>query len=567
MNRSIHTPAMLKSTAILGLAILVQMAFAAPLMAKDRADMSQKINALLATWSHTDTPGAAVIVVEDGKVIHRKGYGMANLEYGVPITPETPFHVASVSKQFTAFAVARLAEEGKIAIDAPIQTYLPEVPRFAAPITPYQMIHHTSGLRDQWALLMLQGHTLSDVITDAHIIELVKQQRDLNFEPGSRFIYSNTGYTLLAQLVARVSGKSFRAWTHDEIFAPLDMARSHFHDDYTEIVPGRAYSYQPTPPGGAAKYSLIPLNYGTVGATGLFTTADDLAKWMDNLISGRLGGTALRDLMMAPGRLNGGGTIEYGYGLSPGTYRNEPVVGHAGSDAGFRSDMLVFPNRKLGIAVLANSADVPVGVLTRQIADIIIGEADAATALATTAGTDTVVVPEPYIGRYLMEDGSFLTVTPREHGINLQVGPTTLKLYPISSDSFVIREADAGVRFSGLRDGTYRNAELRNLKTHTSGERVDIMPIGAERLAEYAGRYLVPEVGSVIEVNRGGEALVLRVAGLDRISLSYAGGDLFIAPDAGAILRFERGTGRAITGARVTSDRIHAIALRKLPPE
>lgn len=563
MKRSVRNRAMLKPAAIPGLALLIHIALAAPLMAKDRADMGQKIDTLLAAWNRTDTPGAAVIVIEDGKLLHRKGYGMANLEYAAPITPETPFHIASVSKQFTAFAVARLADQGKVDIDAPIQTYLPEVPRFAAPITPNQMIHHTSGLRDQWTLLMLQGHTLSDVLTDGHVLNLVKQQRDLNFEPGSRFVYSNTGYTLLAQLVARVSGKSFRSWTHDEIFVPLGMTHSHFHDDYTEIVPRRAYSYQPAPPGSSAGYGLVPLNYGTVGATGLITTADDLAKWMDNLITGKLGGTALRDRLASAGRLRGGGTIEYGYGLTLGTYRGEPSVGHAGSDAGFRSDMMILPNRRLAIAVLANSTDVPVQALTRQIADIVIGSA--AEVPARIAGNDTAVAPDAYVGQYLMEDGSFLTITPRENGINLQVGPAPLKLYPLETDRFVIREADAGVRFSGLKDGVYREAELRNVATLSRGTRVTTVPIEAGRLDAYAGRYLVPEIGTMIQIVRKDQELVLRTGGQEGTGLAYAGNDIFIDPVVGSLLKFTRNAGGAVDGARVSYARIQDMRMEKLP--
>ena len=188
----------------------------------------RKVDALFAEWDKPGSPGAAVAIVKNGLVMYQKGYGSANLEYDIPITSSTIFHVGSVSKQFTAFAITVLAHEGKLSLDDDIRQYLPELPAFGVPITIRHLMHHTSGLRDEVFLLAMAGWRLDDVITKAHILKLVRSQRELNFRPGEKYRYSNTGYTLLAEIVERVSGKSFREWTATNIFEPLGMTSTLF---------------------------------------------------------------------------------------------------------------------------------------------------------------------------------------------------------------------------------------------------------------------------------------------------------------------------------------------------
>ncbi len=236
-------------------------------------DLGPKIDALFTEHDAWDRPGLAISVVRDGDLQYARGYGCANLEYDIPITPATVFHVASVSKQFTSFSIVLLAEEGKLALDDDVHKYLPDdVPDFGPTITLRHLMSHTSGIRDQWALLAMAGWRLDDVITREHILKLMRRQQDLNFEPGAEYLYSNMGYTLLAEVVAKVSGQSFREFTAERIFKPLGMTHTHFHDDHEEIVPNRAYSYAPDGDG----FHKSVLSYANVGATSLFTTAEDL---------------------------------------------------------------------------------------------------------------------------------------------------------------------------------------------------------------------------------------------------------------------------------------------------
>jgi CubicO group peptidase (beta-lactamase class C family) len=271
-----------------------------------------------------------------------------------------------MSKQFTAAAILLLEQDGKLSVDDDIRIYIPELPDFGAKITLRHLIHHTSGLRDQWDLLGLAGWRYSeDLITDEDVLAVMARQKDLNFKPGERHLYCNTGYTLLAQVVKRVSGRSFRDFTTARIFEPLGMKSTHFRDDFSEIVKGMAVGYVPA--GNTFRQSVT--NFDTVGATSLLTTVEDLALWDENFYNPRVGGLKLIERMLERGKLASGETLDYAYGLTLGQYKGLPIVDHGGSDAGYRSDLLRFPDQHVSVSVLCNLSINP-SQLARQVADI-----------------------------------------------------------------------------------------------------------------------------------------------------------------------------------------------------
>ena len=238
-----------------------------------------RVDSLFRRWDNTQSPGFAVGVSRDGRILLERGYGMA-------ITPASIFHVASISKQFTAFAVMLLAQDGKLSLNDDLRRYVPEVPDYGRRITIRHLMQHTSGLRDQWVLLRLAGWRADDLITEEDVLWAVGRQRATNFAPGEEYLYSNTGFTLLAVMVKRVSGKSLREFAEERIFRPLGMGATHFHDDHTMIVPNRTSAYQPKPNGGWR--ISIPV-FDTYGATSLFTTARDLLLWERNFADGKAG--------------------------------------------------------------------------------------------------------------------------------------------------------------------------------------------------------------------------------------------------------------------------------------
>lgn len=334
----------------------------------DNDSLSEKVNLLFAKWDKPDSPGAAVAIIRDGKVVFQSEYGMANLEYNIPITSSTVFHIGSVSKQFVAFSILLLEDEGKLSLDDDIHRYLPEVPDFGETIRIRHLIHHLSGLREQETLFQLSGISNADVIKTEHILKLVRRQKKLNFRPGDEIEYCNTGYVLLAEIVERVTEKSFREWTAENIFKPLDMNNTQFYDDHTRIVKNRAYPYW-VPEGTELRKGT--LNYSYVGSTSLFTTSEDMAKWLINFVNPKVGNQKImRKMQFESGSLNSGEDCTYGFGVGVTKYKGSKVILHSGHDAGYRAYDAYFPEQKFGIVILSNFYSINPSLLGRKIADI-----------------------------------------------------------------------------------------------------------------------------------------------------------------------------------------------------
>ncbi|MFC2188438.1 serine hydrolase domain-containing protein [Fulvivirgaceae bacterium LMO-SS25] len=341
------------------------------LTVQGQIDSAEKADSLFKKWDSSDTGGAAIAVVKNGEIVFSNAYGMANLEYGIPNTVTTVFHAASLSKQFTAYSILLLEQEGKLSLDDDIRIYIPEVPDFGKKITLRHLASHTSGLRDQWRLLYLAGWRPDDVVLNQDILDLVAKQTDLNFEPGSRLSYSNTGFTLLAEVVTRVSGKSFAEFTKEKIFGPLKMDHTQFYDDHNKIVKNRAYSYQLVD--GALKKD--KLNFSTVGATSLFTTVMDLTKWAVYLNTLDTKNNQLSRRMNTRASLNNGEVTEASMGQWAGVkYKGMEWFDHTGSDASFRAYLSRFPESNSAVVVLANTTPFNATNQGLKTADIFLSE-------------------------------------------------------------------------------------------------------------------------------------------------------------------------------------------------
>ena len=289
-----------------------------------------RVDGIFKAWS-TATPGCAIGVAVKGEPIVRAAYGMADLEHDVPNTPETIFEAGSVSKQFTAMAVMLLARDGKLSLDDPVRKYIPEVPELGAPVTIRQMLQHTSGLRDWGNLAAIAGWPRSTrVHTHAHVLDILSRQRSLNFPPGTRWSYSNSGYNLAAILVSRVSGMSFADFTRTRMFEPLGMRDTSWRDDYTRVVKRRAIAYSERQGKFAADMPFENVH----GNGGLLTTVGDLLKWNENFTKPVVGDTAVLVEMQRNARFTDGGTHEYALGLYSDTYKGVREVDHSGATAG-----------------------------------------------------------------------------------------------------------------------------------------------------------------------------------------------------------------------------------------
>lgn len=554
------------SSVLLALAIAIPcpLAAQAKATAATRLTPEQRVDSLMAAYDRTDSPGGVVAVVRGGEVIFAKGYGMAQLEYGIPNTPQTIYHVASISKQFTAFAIALLESRGLLSLDDEIHKYLPELPDFGAPITIRQLIHHTSGLRDQWALWVVAGGTLADVIRQEELLQLVQRQRELNFAPGTANLYCNTGYTLLSEIVERVSGESFREFMRKNVFEPLGMKDSQIYEDHGRIVPGRAYSYIGSPDRGVRK---MILSYGNQGATSLFTTVLDLARWVNNFRTGQVGGPGVIARMQERGVLASGDTIIYAFGLVIDEFRGLRRIAHSGSDAGFRTMVAYYPELDAGVITFSNVASFP-GSMAERIAEVFFGEH--MTPRPPAPAHQHHPVPqellERYTGIYRVAGGPAYTFRVEDGRLTASVeGDGDISYRAVSDSVFAVVAQLGRTVFHREPDGRVLRATITTRNGTFEARRIEPWSPDAAELATFAGTYYSPELETVYTVSVEDGKLVARHRRHGRIRLEPLDRDAFRGEYwfLGAV-RFERHAAGTVTGMRVTCNRAHNLYFERM---
>ncbi len=431
-------------------------------------DLRNRIDAVFNPWNRSDSPGCSLAVVDQGRIIYERGYGMANLDHGIAITPETVFYVGSVSKQFTAASVALMASQGKLDLDADIRTYVPEMPAYAKPISVRQLIHHTSGIRDIYTLMRMAGKKLEDVFPDRQALDLISRQQELNFTPGSENLYSNSGYFLLSEIVERLSQSSLREYANQNIFLPLDMRDTHFHDSPGHVQPRTATSYQPGEEGSFRNSFLS--NFDKVGAGGLYSTVRDLYKWDQNFYSGQVGGESFLETIQTGGKLSDGTQLEYAFGLRVSAYRGLPIVAHGGSMMGFKADYVQFPKQQFSLLCLCNLGSINPTRLTRQVADI-------------------------YLADHFTDPPPEATSTPRREG-SRGPAPTTVSNSQIQAllGSYVSPELETSLQIARSGNGL--------LVRRTDGSETPLVPLsdGKFRMGTITLRVIPHADGSVREL-------------------------------------------------------------------
>jgi CubicO group peptidase (beta-lactamase class C family) len=334
--------------------------------------IAQAIDRQFAPFDAADTPGYAVGVVRDGRLVHARGFGSADLDHGVAIGPRSVFNVASLSKQFTAAAVALLIRQGKVSLDHEVRRYLPEFPAYPGPIRVAHLAYMTSGLKEYYQLPRPNGQTWDrDVFTVADAIRATLSQPEPDFAPGSRWAYSNVNYMLLAEIVSRVSGEPFPRYVERHIFTPLGMTRSHVDDDLSRVVPGRVTGYNRRESGGYRRELRLSPHYG---GSGVFTTLEDLARWDHALDQHKLDGPELTRLLLSTRRFEHDKTND-AFGLVWGEQRGRRTLWYEGGDAGFSSCMIRFPDDRFTVIVLSNLGSGEAARYARRIADLLLGAA------------------------------------------------------------------------------------------------------------------------------------------------------------------------------------------------
>jgi CubicO group peptidase (beta-lactamase class C family) len=475
-------------------------------------DITKQVDKVFEKLDKPDSPGCALGIYQGGRIVYKHGYGMADLNDDVPITPATVFHVASMSKQFTAASIVLLAQQGKLSLDDDVHKYTPELPDFGERITIRHLIFHTSGLRDQWELLGLAGWRYSlDLITDDDVMSVMTRQKNLNFKPGDRHIYCNTGYTLMGLIVKRVSGMSLREFTTKNIFEPLGMAHTHFRDDHAEIIKHDALGYEQE--GKDKPFRMSLTNFDTVGATSLHTTVEDLQLWDENFYHPRVGGPAFLQQMFERGKLNSGEQLDYAFGLVVGKYKGLPTVDHGGADAGYRSDLTRFPDQHFSAAVLCNSAETNPSGLVRQVADVVLAKdlkapepASAKEPLKSAAVALTSEQKAAIAGTYWnRENDAFEKVTVKDDKLQIDLGGEVHPLKPAAEAHLHVADVPWGdlvdIHFLPATAEKPRRFEqtFGEGKPDTFESATPYTPTSAE-LGEYAGAYVSEEIDPVYRI-------------------------------------------------------------------
>lgn len=531
----------------------------------------KQVDQLFTTWNRIDSPGAAVAVEKDGKVIYKKGFGSAELEYDIPITPGTVFHIASVSKQFTCFSILLLEKQGKLSIYDDIRKYIPEVPDLGKVITLNHLMHHTSGLRDQWDLLAMAGWRLDDIITKDQILRIVSRQKELNFNPGDEYLYCNTGFTLLAEVVARVSGQPFPEFTRTHIFEPLKMRNTQFYDNCEKIVKNRAYSFYSDSTG----FKKSILSYSNAGATSLFTTAEDLCLWSRNFENPIVGDKEIINRMNLRGVLNKGDTITYAMGQDIGKYKGLKIISHGGADAGYRSFLVRFPDQRFSVNVLSNLATFNPGGMSFQIADIYLKDK------VVTAGTEKEKteskIPDEmkeikidhdvlvsYCGKYEWQPGIFVTISIENDQLFVSAPelPKT-PMVPVTTTEFDVKAVSARVTF--ITD----SGRVSKMKVQMGGGEQIAMRMpdfdpSKINLTEYSGDFYSPELSTTYTMVVESGKLIARHFRTGDIMLTLTKPDQFSGNRwyFGRVV-FTRDSNNKITGLQVLGGRVRNLKFEK----
>jgi CubicO group peptidase (beta-lactamase class C family) len=535
------------------------------------APVTDRVDALFAQWDKPDSPGCVLTIINDGRVIYKRGYGSANLDHDIPISSQSIFYIASVSKQFTAASVALLAIQGKISLDDDIRKYLPEMPRYPTPVTVRQLIYHTGGIREYPHLMQLAGVKSQDA-SDEEVFKVIARQKELNFRPGDEYLYSNSGYFLLAQIVKRVSGKSLREFADENIFKPLGMVNTRFQDDNTEVIKNRVTGYSSRRGGG---FSVETTLSDRVGDGGLLTTIDDLVLWDRNFYGNKLsGGQELIDLLLTPGTLNNGNKQNYVFGLDVEQYKGSKLFGHGGAYYGFNSDLIRFPDKKLSVICLCNLSNIESGRLTRQVADIYLedvfkkGEAIGA---ASPPGAKVIAVPEEELnavaGSYFNAGGNnFRRLYVTDGKLIYSRGSSESELAPLGNNRFLMLGVPdmVEISFKASRPGAplqmYTSANGGKPIVH---ERVEPASYTSEQLARFAGTYYSEEIDATYTVTLQSDKLVLRRRNVDDAPLQVLFADTFSSTGSGT-LRFTRDKQSRISGFLVNTGRVRNLRFHKM---
>ena len=535
---------------------LAASAIGAPLCNGGDSDRRARVDAIFAEYQRTDSPGCALGVFREGAIEYARGYGMANLELSVAITPSTVFDIGSTSKQFSAFAVLLLEQDGKLDIDDDVRKYVPELPHYGPTITLRHLMQHTSGLRDYLELFYLGGVHWKDVTTSQDALEAIVRQKALNFEPGDEYLYSNSGFFLLSEIVKRVSGNTLAEVARERIFEPLGMRHTRYLDDPQDIVPNRSTGYDRTDDG---ELEIEMSDFEQTGDGAVNTTIEDLFLWDQNFYHPRVGTAEILERMQTPGTLQSGKPITYGLGLVMRDYRGLRAVSHGGSWAGYRAELLRFPDQALAVACLCNLGGTNPSELARKVAEVYLGsqmmseDSPAPAAFVTLSESELQSRAGTYWDRL---SGDYLFLSPKDGKLLLESGGSSTSFRPLSTTRFAAESTPSvELSFEGETLAFKRREETQSFS------RIEPWKPTPSQLEELRGRYRSEEIAGSIEVDVEEGALVLRHRTIPPDPLKPTRGDSFYLD--GLSLSFTRDAAGKVDGFALDMGRVKGIVYSK----
>jgi CubicO group peptidase (beta-lactamase class C family) len=507
------------------------------------------------------------MAMKEGNIIFAEAYGMASLTYDVPFKIDTRTNIGSTSKQFTAFAVALLAERGKLSLDDDVRKYIPELPEFEHPVTIRNLLTHTSGYREYLNTLAMRGRDLSSPLDRDKIIDVVKRQPELQNKPGAEWNYNNTGFALAVEVVERVTETSFPEWMQENVFEPLQMNHTMVRRDQNQVVPGRSQGYAIGEDGNYVEMTDLG---GAMGAGGIYTTMEDLAKWIRNFENPKVGNEDIIKEMTTPYVLASGDTTNYGLGLFIQEYKGLKYIHHGGADVAHRSMLMYFPEIDAAVVTQSNNANFR-GDIPQKIADVFFkehmeAEKPDAEKEPQTAGSFEYDPEdfEPLTGRYELkiQPGFILTFSRDGDRLYTQAtGQPEIDIRATSDSTFTLIGVNADITFHMNEDGSADSLTLHQNGNHVA-TRIEWEPSMTEK-KEYTGRYFSEELQTFYTVAMEDSSLVLQHYRMDDMAMTPGDQDSFSAGFPIAEMKFIRNDRGEVTGFKASNGRTRGVLFEK----
>ena len=501
-------------------------------------DKIEAVDSLFQKWDQPNSPGAAIGIIQNGKMIYSKGYGLAILEHPVPNTPQTAFSISSNSKQFTAACIVLLSQSAELDLDQSLSSFYPDFPEYAKTITIKNLLHHTSGLRDYAQITYLSGLRPNDYYNDADIMTWIKSQKVLNFPTGEEYLYCSSGYWLLGKIVKKVSGLSLRDFAKKEIFEPLGMSNTQFFDNNAIIISNRALGYRPD---GSGTFFNLLSTLETVGGTGVYTTIEDLKKWDDEFYNQETLNATFWKLMTTQGVLNNGETIAYAGALEIKEYKGLKTIDHGGREPGYWSDIIRFPEQKFTVIVFTNREDAHATTLGYQIADIFLKEkfVEPVKQVAQKHESKFIKLPNKTLRKYVAsywdaEDNSSRKVFLKNDTLIYQRGPGSIHpLAPTSHNEFKVLDTPpfimAFLTFQKVNENYQLNITINGDKSAPFEVYIPIV-YSKEDLEATLGKYYSEEIDVFYEFKMEENKIRLYINDRKTVLLRHVRGELFTSP-------------------------------------